>query len=159
MTAQWLIGTILRYDVGGRRVLDDVNLSAHAGRLLAVCGPSGAGKSSLLALLGGQELELVNAYSFPVDLNFYGYHGHAGGAPIQWFADHSRGLLDTAAEHVRSVAPDVTFAAPIAPSSRARSEVARMFSSAFFAKSTSVARSAGVMPRTTARAASCARCQ
>lgn len=60
------------------------------------------------ASLGGQELELVNAYSFPVDLNFYGYHGHAGGAPIQWFADHSRGLLETAAEHVGNGAPDVT---------------------------------------------------
>jgi putative ABC transport system ATP-binding protein len=53
MTAQRLIGSGLRYDVGGRRVLDDVNLTAQAGRLLAVCGPSGAGKSSLLALLGG----------------------------------------------------------------------------------------------------------
>ena len=53
MTAQLLTANGLRYDVGGRPVLDDVDLRAGAGRMLAICGPSGAGKSSLLALLGG----------------------------------------------------------------------------------------------------------
>lgn len=53
MTAQVLSASGLRYDVGGRAVLDGVDLQASAGRMLAICGPSGAGKSSLLTLLGG----------------------------------------------------------------------------------------------------------
>ncbi len=40
-------------DRGGRRVLDEVDLVAHRGRVLAVTGPSGAGKSTLLAVLAG----------------------------------------------------------------------------------------------------------
>jgi ABC-type lipoprotein export system ATPase subunit len=53
MTAHRLTGSELRYEVGGRVILDGVSVNANAGRLLAICGPSGAGKSSLLALLGG----------------------------------------------------------------------------------------------------------
>ncbi|MDT4921648.1 MAG: putative transport system ATP-binding protein [Pseudonocardiales bacterium] len=53
MTAQALTGTGLSYEVGGRVIVDRVDVRADAGRLLAICGPSGAGKSSLLALLGG----------------------------------------------------------------------------------------------------------
>jgi ABC-type lipoprotein export system ATPase subunit len=53
VTAQLLTATGLRYDVGGRSILDGVDVRASAGRLLAISGPSGAGKSSLLALLGG----------------------------------------------------------------------------------------------------------
>jgi ABC-type lipoprotein export system ATPase subunit len=53
MTAQRLTGSGLRYEIGGRTILDGVSVNANAGRLLAICGPSGAGKSSLLALLGG----------------------------------------------------------------------------------------------------------
>jgi iron complex transport system ATP-binding protein len=37
----------------GRWVLQDVNLSAHPGRVLALIGPNGAGKSSLLGALAG----------------------------------------------------------------------------------------------------------
>jgi putative ABC transport system ATP-binding protein len=40
-------------DRGSRRVLDEVDLVAHRGRVLAVTGPSGAGKSTLLAVLAG----------------------------------------------------------------------------------------------------------
>jgi len=60
------------------------------------------------AALGGQELELVNAYSLPVDFNFYGYQAYAGPGPTDWLAEHSRDLLQTAAKHVEEIAPGVT---------------------------------------------------
>jgi nucleotide-binding universal stress UspA family protein len=60
------------------------------------------------AALGGQELELVNAYSLPVDFNFYGYQSYAGPEPMKWFTDHSKELLESAATHVRDVAPGVS---------------------------------------------------
>ncbi|HEY8302759.1 MAG TPA: ATP-binding cassette domain-containing protein [Jatrophihabitans sp.] len=43
----------LGYRIGDRAIVDDVDLDARAGRLLALAGPSGAGKSTLLGLLGG----------------------------------------------------------------------------------------------------------
>ena len=57
------------------------------------------------------------------------------------------------------VAPDPTLAALTADVRRVRSEVARMFSSAFLLNRTSVARSSAPRPRTTVRAASFARVQ
>ncbi|MHA4815646.1 heme ABC transporter ATP-binding protein [Streptomyces aculeolatus] len=39
--------------LGGRAVLDGVDLAARAGRLTALVGPNGAGKSTLLAALAG----------------------------------------------------------------------------------------------------------
>jgi ABC-type lipoprotein export system ATPase subunit len=48
-----LTGSDLRYAVGGRTILDGIDVQAPAGRVLAVRGPSGSGKSSLLAILGG----------------------------------------------------------------------------------------------------------
>jgi len=53
VSAQHLVGAGLSYTVADRAIIDTVNVTAGAGRLLAVCGPSGAGKSSLLGLLGG----------------------------------------------------------------------------------------------------------
>jgi iron complex transport system ATP-binding protein len=43
----------LSLELGGRRVVDGVSASLHAGRWVAIVGPNGAGKSSLLALLAG----------------------------------------------------------------------------------------------------------
>jgi putative ABC transport system ATP-binding protein len=53
VTGRTLSATGLRYEAGGRVIIDEVDVRAEAGQLLAISGPSGAGKSSLLALLGG----------------------------------------------------------------------------------------------------------
>ena len=55
----------LRFELGGRVILDDVDLDVGPGECLAVVGPSGSGKTSLLALLAG--LAAPNAGSVSVD--------------------------------------------------------------------------------------------
>jgi putative ABC transport system ATP-binding protein len=47
------VGEGLSFDVDGRRLLDEVSLSAEPGRILAVTGSSGSGKTTLLSLVGG----------------------------------------------------------------------------------------------------------
>jgi iron complex transport system ATP-binding protein len=42
-----------RIGLGGRAVLHDIDFSARAGELVALCGPNGAGKSTLLRALAG----------------------------------------------------------------------------------------------------------
>lgn len=60
------------------------------------------------ALLGGEELELLNAFSLTPDLNFYGYTG-ATSQPVDWYTEFSEELLEAAAARVRELAPDLTF--------------------------------------------------
>ena len=60
------------------------------------------------ARLGGEQIELANAYSLPTDLNFYGYHGPEVRQPVDWFSEFSEHVLDAAAARVRELAPDVT---------------------------------------------------
>ena len=43
----------LSIELGSNKVLNEVNLSIHAGERLAIVGPSGAGKSTILRLIAG----------------------------------------------------------------------------------------------------------
>jgi nucleotide-binding universal stress UspA family protein len=58
------------------------------------------------ARLGGEKLELVNAYNITPDLDFYGYHG-AASQPVEWLLEFSEQVLDAAAARVRELAPDL----------------------------------------------------
>ena len=43
----------LAVEIGGRRVVDRLELSLHGGECLAILGRNGAGKSTLLSTLAG----------------------------------------------------------------------------------------------------------
>lgn len=60
------------------------------------------------AVLDGHELDLINAFSLPGDPSFYGYHGMGAGAPVDWFTEYARDLLESAVKRVHEVAPDLT---------------------------------------------------
>ena len=60
------------------------------------------------ARLGGEQLELVNAYNLPLNLDFYGYQGLAASNPMEWMTEFSTQLLDAAAARVRALAPELT---------------------------------------------------
>jgi len=59
------------------------------------------------ARLGGEQLELVNAYSLTPALDLYG-HGLTAGQPADWLIEFSEQLVDAAAARVRELAPDLT---------------------------------------------------
>jgi nucleotide-binding universal stress UspA family protein len=58
------------------------------------------------ARLGGEELELVNAYSLAHAFDFYGYT--AVGQPVDWFIEYSTQVLEAAKNRVRELAPELT---------------------------------------------------
>jgi nucleotide-binding universal stress UspA family protein len=82
------------------RIVVGIDGSPHSGRALDW--------AAARAALGGQQLELVNAYNLPVDFNFYGFQSYAGAAPLDWFTEQSRAVLESAEAHVHDIAPDVT---------------------------------------------------
>ncbi len=51
--AQGLVAAGIGLSRGGRRVLDQIDLTLAAGRVTAICGPNGAGKTTLLSTLAG----------------------------------------------------------------------------------------------------------
>lgn len=58
------------------------------------------------ARLGGEQLELVNAYSLVPAVDFYGFH--AASQPTDWFIEFSEELLEASAERARERAPELT---------------------------------------------------
>ncbi|TCC36713.1 universal stress protein [Kribbella capetownensis] len=58
------------------------------------------------ASLGGEQLELLHAYSFTPDPNFYGYHGPVS-QPVDWHIEFSEHVLEAAAARVRELAPNL----------------------------------------------------
>src|SRR6185437_8752058 len=60
------------------------------------------------ARLGGEQLELVNAYVLTPDLDFYGYTGLATSQPVDWFIEFSEQVLGAAAARVRELAPELS---------------------------------------------------
>jgi sulfonate transport system ATP-binding protein len=51
---------------GERAVLDDLDLTIHAGEFVALVGPSGCGKSTLLRILAGLDPEITGEVRVPV---------------------------------------------------------------------------------------------
>jgi zinc transport system ATP-binding protein len=60
----------LSVKIGNDTILDNINLHAHCGEMIALIGPNGAGKSTLLkAILGQQEHSGVISFSVPGQRN------------------------------------------------------------------------------------------
>lgn len=60
----------LSVKIGGNTIIENVNLHAHCGEMIAIIGPNGAGKSTLLkSILGQQEYSGVISFSVPGQRN------------------------------------------------------------------------------------------
>lgn len=60
----------LSVKIGSQTILNDINLHAHCGEMIALIGPNGAGKSTLLkAILGQQDYNGVISFSVPGQRN------------------------------------------------------------------------------------------
>lgn len=51
MTAAWLAASQLYVELNGRRILNDISMTAAPGQVIGVVGPNGCGKSTLLRVL------------------------------------------------------------------------------------------------------------
>jgi nucleotide-binding universal stress UspA family protein len=60
------------------------------------------------ARVGGEQLELLHAYSLTPDFHFYGYHGPVG-QPVDWYVEFSEAVLEAAAARVGELAPDLKY--------------------------------------------------
>ena len=60
----------LSVKLGNDTILDNINLHAHCGEMIAIIGPNGAGKSTLIkSILGQQEHSGVISFSIPGERN------------------------------------------------------------------------------------------
>ena len=60
----------LSVKIGNQTILEDINMHAHCGEMIALVGPNGAGKSTLLkAILGQQESTGVISFAVPGQRN------------------------------------------------------------------------------------------
>lgn len=60
----------LSVKLGNATILEDINLHAHCGEMIAIIGPNGAGKSTLIkSILGQQEHTGVISFSVPGERN------------------------------------------------------------------------------------------
>lgn len=80
-----------------------------AGRLVVGIDGSSSSAAALewavdRARRGGESLELVGTYTLP-PMDFYGYTPDA--SPLEWFSEHTRGVVGAAAARVRALAPEV----------------------------------------------------
>ncbi|MEQ9240748.1 heme ABC transporter ATP-binding protein [Roseovarius indicus] len=50
-----LQATGIRHAIGGKTILDGIDLTAHAGEVTAIVGPNGSGKTTLLRVLTGED--------------------------------------------------------------------------------------------------------
>ena len=77
-----LLARHLTAEVGGHRLIDDVELRVEAGERVAITGANGSGKSTLLAMLAAER-----ASDDPRAARFY-----ASGTKLFWGDQHRRGL-------------------------------------------------------------------
>ncbi|MFG2640366.1 ABC transporter ATP-binding protein [Streptomyces sp. NPDC048370] len=87
----------LRVEIGGRTIVDGVNLAAHAGKVTAVIGPSGSGKTTTgLALLG----------EYPAGAVVDGAV-HTSAGPVGYVPQHPASVLNPA-RRVGALLTDIT---------------------------------------------------
>lgn len=69
--------------IGGNSIIENVNLHAHCGEMIAIIGPNGAGKSTLLkAILGQQDFSGIISFSVPGQRNRKPKIGYVPQSPV-----------------------------------------------------------------------------
>ena len=73
----------LSVKIGSQTILENINLHAHCGEMIALIGPNGAGKSTLLkAILGQQESTGIISFSIPGQRNRKPKIGYVPQSPV-----------------------------------------------------------------------------